>query len=112
VGAQGGCFWTLLAPPPPLPSSSSPFTYLACPTIACHILLGHHGWLIVTFKGGQRGECAFHRNCWVTGWLPGHKFCVHASFFDKTAPATKKATNHDRQGMLKVILHALRVTKL
>jgi hypothetical protein len=37
---------------------------------------------------------------------------MHASFFDKNAPAAKKATNHDRQGMLKVIQHALMVTKL
>jgi hypothetical protein len=37
---------------------------------------------------------------------------MHASFFDKTAPASKKATNRDRQGMLKVIQHALTVAKL
>jgi hypothetical protein len=37
---------------------------------------------------------------------------MHASFFDKTAPAPKKATNRDCQGMLKVIQHALMVTKL
>jgi hypothetical protein len=37
---------------------------------------------------------------------------VHASFFNKTAPAAKKATNHDHQGMLKVIQHALMVAKL
>jgi hypothetical protein len=37
---------------------------------------------------------------------------MHTSFFDKTAPATKKATNCNRQGMLKVILHALTVAKL
>jgi hypothetical protein len=100
------------APPPPPPSSSSLFTYLACPTIACHVLLGHHGWLIVTFKGGQRLECAFYCNPWVAGQLPGLKLCMHASFFNKTAPATKKVTNCDCQGMLKVILHALMFTKL
>jgi hypothetical protein len=38
--------------PPPLPPSASPFTYLACPTIACHVFLDHHGWLIVIFKDG------------------------------------------------------------
>jgi hypothetical protein len=69
---------------------TSPFTYLARPTIACHILLDHHGWLIVVFKGGQRGECGFYRNRWVAGRLPGRKSCVHASFFDETAPAAKK----------------------
>jgi hypothetical protein len=36
---------------------------------------------------------------------------MHASFFNKTAPAAKKATNCNRQGMLKVIQHALMVTK-
>ncbi len=101
---------SLLAIPPPL-CSSSLFTYLAQPTIARHILLGHHGWLIVIFKGGWREECAFYCNSWVAGWSPGRKLCVHASFFDKTAPAAKKATNHNRQGMLKV-QHALMVTKL
>jgi hypothetical protein len=40
------------------------------------------------------------------------KLCVHASFFDKNAPAAKKATNCDCQGMLKVIQHALMVAKL
>jgi hypothetical protein len=50
-------------------------------------------------------------NCWVAAWLLGRKLCVHASFFDKTTPAAKKATNHDRQGILKVIQHALTVTK-
>jgi hypothetical protein len=93
-------------------SSSSPFTYLARPTIACPVLLGHHGWLIVTFEGGWRGESAFYCNHWIAGQLPGHKLCMHASFFDKTAPATKKATNRDCHGMLKVILHALMVAKL
>jgi hypothetical protein len=68
--------------------------------------------LIVTFKGGLREECAFYHNCWVAGWLPGCKLLVHASFFDKTAPAAKKATNRGHQGMLKVIQHALTVTKL
>jgi hypothetical protein len=33
-------------------------------------------------------------------------------FFDITAPAAKNATNRDRQGMLKVIQHALTVAKL
>jgi hypothetical protein len=42
----------VLPPPPPLLSPLSPFTYLACPTIARHILLGYHGWLIVVFKDG------------------------------------------------------------
>jgi hypothetical protein len=37
---------------------------------------------------------------------------VHVSFFDKTAPAAKKGTNRNRQGMLKVIQHALTVAKL
>jgi hypothetical protein len=37
---------------------------------------------------------------------------MHASFFNKTAPAVKKSTNRDRQGMLKVIQHALMVAKL
>jgi hypothetical protein len=37
---------------------------------------------------------------------------VHASFFNKTAPAAKKATNHNRQDMLKVIQYALMVAKL
>jgi hypothetical protein len=37
---------------------------------------------------------------------------MHASFFGKTAPAAKKATNCHRQGMLKVIQHALTVAKL
>jgi hypothetical protein len=37
---------------------------------------------------------------------------MHASFFDKTASAAKKATNRNRQGMLKVIQHALMVAKL
>jgi hypothetical protein len=37
---------------------------------------------------------------------------VHVKFFDKTAPAAKKATNRDRQGILKVIQHALMVAKL
>jgi hypothetical protein len=100
-------------PPPPSPrSSSSLFTYLACPTIACHVLLDHHGWLIVIFNGGWRGECAFYPNHWVTGWSPGCKLCVHAGFFDKTAPAAKKGTNCDHQGMLKVIQNALMVAKL
>jgi hypothetical protein len=79
-----------LALPPPLLSSSSPFTYLAHPTIARHDLLGHHGWLIVIFKDGWRVECVFYCNRWVAGWLLGCKLCVHASFFDKTAPAAKK----------------------
>ncbi len=42
--------------PPPLPSSSSPFTYLACPTIARHILLDHHGWLIVILRVVREGS--------------------------------------------------------
>jgi hypothetical protein len=54
----------------------------------------------------------FYRNRWVGGWSPGRKLCVHASFFDKTAPAAKKATNRDRQGMFKVIQHTLTVAKL
>jgi hypothetical protein len=37
---------------------------------------------------------------------------MHARFFDKTAPAAKKATNGNCQGMLKVIEHALTITKL
>jgi hypothetical protein len=37
---------------------------------------------------------------------------LHASFFDKTAPAAKKAANRDRHGMLKVIQHAPMVAKL
>jgi hypothetical protein len=37
---------------------------------------------------------------------------MHACFFDKTAPAAKKATNCDLQAMLKVIQHALTVAKL
>jgi hypothetical protein len=37
---------------------------------------------------------------------------MHVSFFDKTAPAAKKTTNCDCQGMLKVIQHALTVAKL
>jgi hypothetical protein len=37
---------------------------------------------------------------------------MHASFFNKTAPAAKKATHCDRQGLLKVIQHALTVAKL
>jgi hypothetical protein len=37
---------------------------------------------------------------------------VHASFFNKTAPAAKKATNRNPQGMLKVIQHAQTVAKL
>ncbi len=90
VGGARAMILSSLALPPPPPSSSSSFTYLACPTITRHILLGHHGWLIVIFKGGQRGECAFYRNHWVAGWLPGRKLCVHATFFDKTAPAAKK----------------------
>jgi hypothetical protein len=32
-------------------------------------------------------------------------------FFNKTAPATEKEKNCDRQGMLKVIQHALTVAK-
>jgi hypothetical protein len=100
------------APPPPQPSSLSPFTYLARPTIARHIRLGHHGWLIVIFKGGRRGECAFYCNCWVAGQLPGRKSCMHVSFFEKTVPASKKATNRNCQGMLKVIQHALMAAKL
>jgi hypothetical protein len=78
------------APPPPL-SSSSPSTYLACPTIVRHALLGHHGWLIVIFKGGWKGECAFYHNRLVAGQSPGCKLCMHASFFDKTAPTAKKS---------------------
>jgi hypothetical protein len=77
-------------PPPPAPSSSSPLTYLACPTIARHVLLDHHGWLIVIFKGGWRGDCAFYCNCWVVGWLPGHKLCVPASFLTKLLLLQKK----------------------
>jgi hypothetical protein len=68
--------------------------------------------LIIIFKDGWRGECAFYCNCWVAGWLLGHKLCVHASFFDKTAPAAIKATNYNHQGMLKVIQHALTDAKL
>jgi hypothetical protein len=37
---------------------------------------------------------------------------VNASFFDKTAPAAKKATNRYPQGMLKVVQHAPTVAKL
>jgi hypothetical protein len=38
---------------------------------------------------------------------------MHAcKFFDKTAPAAKKATHHNHQGMFKVIQHALTVAKL
>jgi hypothetical protein len=48
----------------------------------------------------------------VAGWLLGRKLWVPASFFNKTAPAAKKATHHDHQGMLKVIQHALTVDKL
>jgi hypothetical protein len=33
-------------------------------------------------------------------------------YFDITASAAKKATKRDRQGMLKVIQHALTVAKL
>jgi hypothetical protein len=68
--------------------------------------------LIVIFWSGWRGECAFYCNRWVAGQLPGRKLCMHASFFNKTAPAGKKSTNSDRQDMLKVIQHALTVTKL
>jgi hypothetical protein len=49
---------------------------------------------------------------WVAGWLLGRKLCVHASFFDKTALAAKKATNRDCQGISKVFQHALMVAKL
>jgi hypothetical protein len=114
MGGRNKCdeFIIACAPPPPLPTSSSPFTYLAHPTIARHVLLGHHGWLIVIFKSGWREECAFYCNCWITGRLLGRKLCVHASIFRKTAPAAKKATNRDRQGMLKVIQHVLMVAKL
>jgi hypothetical protein len=38
---------------------------------------------------------------------------MHAfKFFDKTAPAEKKATNHNCQGMLKVFQYALTAAKL
>jgi hypothetical protein len=36
---------------------------------------------------------------------------MHESFLDKTAPAAKKATNRNHQGMLTFIQHALMVTK-
>jgi hypothetical protein len=108
VGGASPIILSSLALSPPFPPSSlSPFTYLACPTIACHVLLDHHGWLIVIFKGGWRGECAFYCNHWVASWLLGRKLCVHVSFFDKTAPAAKKATNRDHQGMLKYELMAI-----
>ncbi len=45
--------WALLRSSPPPPSSPSPLTSLACPSIAHHILPGHHCWLIVNFKGPQ-----------------------------------------------------------
>jgi hypothetical protein len=80
VGGASAMILSSLALPPPL-SSSPPFTYLASPTIACHVLLDHHGWLIVIIKGGWRGKCAFYCNCLVAGWLLGQKLCVHASFF-------------------------------
>jgi hypothetical protein len=79
-------------------SSSSPFTYIAHPTIARHVLLDHHGWLIVIFKSGRGGECALKCHCWVAGWSPGRKLCVHASFFDKTAPAAKKSNKPQLSG--------------
>ncbi len=77
-----------------------------------HVLLNHHGWLIVIFEVDWRGECAFYCNRCIAGWLPVRKLCAHASFFDITAPAAKKATNRNRQGMLKVIQHTLTVAKL
>jgi hypothetical protein len=42
----------------------------------------------------------------------GVNYACMQFFFDKTAPATKKATNRNCHGMLKVILHALMVAKL
>ena len=47
----------------------------------------------------------------IVGLLVGRS-CMHVSFFDKTAIVAKKATNRNRQGMLKVIQHALMVAKL
>jgi hypothetical protein len=64
--------------------------------------------VIVIFKGGRRGEYTFYRNRWVAGRSLGRKF----KFSNITAPAAKKATNRDRQGMLKVIQHARAVAKL
>jgi hypothetical protein len=73
-----------------------------------------------------RNLCSTHVNCHhLTTPSYNHSIAIvellvgcwgvnHAcmSFFDKTAPAAKKATNHDHQGMLKVIQHALMVAKL
>ena len=112
VGGASPIILSSLALSPPFPPSSlSPFTYLACPTIACHVLLDHHGWFIIFLKGSRRGECAFYCYRWVAGWSPGRKLCMHASYFDITAPAAKNPTNRDCQGMLKVIQHALTVAK-
>jgi hypothetical protein len=99
------------APPPPavfLISLYLPFLPHHCPPPPPGL-----PWLVdCYYYGGWRGECAFYCNHWVAGWLPGRKLCVHVSFFNKTAPAARKATNRDCQGMLKVIQHALMVAKL
>ncbi len=51
------------------PSSPSPFTSLACPSIACHVLLGHHHQLIVIFKG------RWSERCWMGGGGFGVSVC-------------------------------------
>ncbi len=112
VGGASTMILSLLALPPP-PSIFLTSLYLPCLPHHCPPCPPGSPWLIdCYFKNGWRGECAFYCNRLVTGRSPGHKLCVHASFFDKTTPATKKATNRDHQGMLKVIQHTLTVAKL
>jgi hypothetical protein len=113
VGIASAILLSLLALPPPPPAIFLISLYLPCSPHHCLPHPPGSPWLVdYYFKGSWRGECAFYCNLWVAGWLPGRKSCVHVSFFDKTAPAAKKATNRNHQGMLKVIQHALMVVKL
>jgi hypothetical protein len=92
-------------------------TYLGglqhCPTIAHHILLDHHGCLILLFLRvvGEGSVCSIA----IVGLLvgcQGIKYTCMEVFLKKPLLLQKKPTDRDRQGMLKVIQHALKVAKL
>ncbi len=66
---------------PPPPSSPSPFTSLACPSIACCVLPGHNPQLIVIFKGRRS------KQFWMGGVLEYRcgRICTPCNFWSMCA---------------------------